>query len=381
VFRVVDLGPDGTLTVRENVEDVSLPDAATLRWVDLRGEERGLERLRSEFSFHPLAIEDCKVFDQRPKLEEYRDHLFLVTQSFAESRVGEGRAQGSHVTESRATESRVAEGRVAEGRVAEGRAGTADGRGTSRASTHSMGKSAGLEHAPLDLYELHAFLGKNYLVTVHASDISALEQVWTRVIGNPALLERGVDFVYYLIASRLVEANFPILDQITLELEAIEDQVLAAPSRHDLARIFELKRRLVLMRKVLSPQRDTMVMLARRGDVRISERTSHYFRDVHDQLVRLNESIEANRDLLSNALDAYLSAVSNRTNEIMKYLTLLSAVFLPLAFIVGFFGQNFANLPGIGRWQESDALMHVMLGLCIGTPIVMLLWFRLRRWI
>jgi magnesium transporter len=335
VFRVVDLGPDGTLVVREHIEDISLPDATTLRWVDLRGAEEGLDRLRAEFSFHPLAIEDCKVFDQRPKLEEYRDHLFLVTQSFATR----GPASGAKE------------------------------------------KPAGLEHSGLDLHELHAFLGKNYLVTVHTGDISALEQVWTRVTENPGLLERGVDFVYYLLASRLVEANFPILDQITDELEAVEDRVLAAPARQDLARIFELKRRLVLMRKVLSPQRDTMVMLARRGDVHVSERTSHYFRDVHDQLVRLNESIEANRDLLSNALDAYLSAVSNRTNEIMKYLTLLSAVFLPLAFIVGFFGQNFERLPGFPHWTESDALMHVMLGLCLATPVVMLLWFRLRRWI
>lgn len=333
MFRVIDLEPDGVISVRENVENVRVPDAATLRWIDLRGEEKGLEWLRSEFSFHPLAIEDCKVFDQRPKLEEYRDHLFLVTQSFS--------------------------------------AGTGQ----------SPPPTAGLEHAGLTLYELHAFLGKNYLVTVHAEEISALEQIWKRVIENPGLLERGVDFVYYLIAGRLVEANFPLLDQITDELEAIEDRVLSAPERKDLARIFELKRRLVLMRKVLSPQRDTMVMLARRGDPRVSERSSHYFRDVHDQLVRLNESIEANRDLLSNALDAYLSSVSNRTNEIMKYLTLLSAVFLPLAFVVGFFGQNFDNLPGAPQWHESDRLMHAMVATCVATPVLMLLWFRLRRWV
>jgi magnesium transporter len=135
------------------------------------------------------------------------------------------------------------------------------------------------------------------------------------------------------------------------------------------------------MRKVLSPQRDTMLTLARRGDPRVSERSSHYFRDVHDQLVRLNESIEANRDLLGNALDAYLSAVSNRTNEIMKSLTLLSAVFLPLAFIVGFFGQNFADLPGLPRWGEHDGLMYAMFALCLGTPVAMLAWFRSRRWI
>jgi magnesium transporter len=330
---VIDLGSDGKLVIRENVEDVGLPDDATLRWVDLRGEEKGLERLRAEFSFHPLAIEDCRVFDQRPKLEEYRDHLFLVTQSFA----------------------------VLEAKAPAG--------------------STPFEHSGLELYELHAFLGKNYLVTVHAGAIGALEQVWTRVAENPALLERGVDFVYYLIASRLVEANFPLLDHITDELEEIEDRVLSAPAQKDLTRIFELKRRLVLMRKVLSPQRDTMVMLARRGDSRVSERSSHYFRDVHDQLVRLNESIEANRDLLSNALDAYLSAVSNRTNEIMKSLTLLSAVFLPLAFIVGFFGQNFDDLPGMPHWPEHDGLMYAMLATCLGTPIGMLLWFRSRRWI
>jgi magnesium transporter len=102
---------------------------------------------------------------------------------------------------------------------------------------------------------------------------------------------------------------------------------------------------------------------------------------VHDQLVRLNESIEANRDLLGNALDAYMSAVSNRTNEIMKSLTLLSAVFLPLAFIVGFFGQNFENFPGLPQWTHSDTLMYLMLGLCVATPLGMFLWFRLRRWI
>jgi len=334
---VIDLSPGGTLEVRDQVPDVLPPGDGTLRWVDLEGdgeEGQSLERLREQFAFHPLAIEDCRVFDQRPKLEEYRDHLFLVTQSFA----------------------------------------PADPAPQANASPSG---AAGELH----LYELHAFLGKDYLVTVHTGNIAALEQVRARVIANASLLERGVDFVYYLIASRLVEANFPILDSITDELEEVEDRVLAAPAQRDLARIFELKRQLVLMRKVLSPQRDTMVMLARRGDPRVSERSSLYFRDVHDQLVRLNESIEANRDLLGNALDAYLSAVSNRTNEIMKSLTLLSAVFLPLAFIVGFFGQNFESLPGAPHWMASQTLMFVMIGLCLATPVTMYVWFRMRGWI
>jgi magnesium transporter len=325
VFRIVDLMPEGQLVIRDPAEATTPPPADVMRWLDVSGNDaEGLERLRLQFGFHPLAIEDCLQFDQRPKLEEYKDHLFLVTQGFS--------SEGSSVR-------------------------------------------------TLQLHELHAFLGKNYLVTVHSDPLPALEQVWTRVSTTPAPLERGVDFVYYLIADRVVDENFPILDRLADELEELEDRVLGRAEKADLARIFELKRHLVMMRKVLSPQRDTMAMLARRGDPRVSERTSLYFRDVHDHLARLNESIEANRDLLSNALDAYLSAVSNRTNEIMKHLTLLSAVFLPLAFIVGFFGQNFDNLLWIQHWQSSDALMHAMLWLCVLTPIAMLLWFRFRRWI
>lgn len=322
---MVDLDANGNLSVRERNEALAPPDEGTTRWVDVSGEDATiLAQLRERFDFHPLAIEDCMQFDQRPKLEEYRDHLFLVTQSFT---------------------------------------------------------SPGGRIDTLGLHELHAFLGKDYLVTVHAEPMTALEDVWKRVTSNRATLERGADFVYYLIASRMVEANAPILDGIVEELEDIEDRVLNQPQKTDLARIFELKRHLVIMRKVLSPQRDTMAMLARRGDPRVSERTALYFRDVHDQLVRLNESIEANRDLLGNALDAYLSSASNRTNEIMKHLTLLSAVFLPLAFIVGFFGQNFNDLPWFPGWVDSDALMHVMLALCVATPIVMVSWFRYRRWL
>jgi magnesium transporter len=325
VLRVMDRGPDGKLSVQESPAKLSPPPEGTRRWLDLTGESSDvLEQLRTGFDFHPLAIEDCRQFDQRPKLEEYQDHLFLVTQGFS--------CPSEHLSK-------------------------------------------------LSLHELHAFLGASYLVTVHADALLSIDETWQRVIDNPSVLERGVDFVYYLIESRMVDGNQPILDRITDQLEELEDRVLGRPDKRDLAHIFELKRQLVTLRKVLSPQRDTLAMLARRGDGRVSERTSHYFRDVYDQLVRLNESIEANRDLLGNALDAYLSAVSNRTNEIMKYLTLLSAVFLPLAFLVGFFGQNFENLPGLPHWMHSDALMHVMLASCVLLPVVMVSWFRYRDWI
>jgi magnesium transporter len=324
MFRVMELAGDrGSLF--EGSEHVAPPPAGVLRWIDLcAGDARELELLRERFDLHPLTIEDCAHLDQRPKLEEYREHLFLVTQGFA---------------------------------------------------------SAGGKVEELELQELHAFLGERFLITVHERPIRALEEIWRRLAGEPRLLARGVDFAYYLVADGIVDDNFPILDRIADELEDLEDSVLESPKRPDLQRIFQLKRHLVSMRKVLSPQRDVLGLLTRRGDSRINDRTAVYLRDVYDHLVRINESIEANRDLLGNALDAYLSAVSQRTNEVMKYLTVMSAVFLPLAFVVGFFGQNFDNLPFIDDWVHSDALMWAMVAICIATPAGMLFWFKRKRWL
>jgi magnesium transporter len=324
MFRVMELR-DGTIEVFEGIEHVGPPPAGVLRWVDLRSQDvEQLELLRERFDFHPLAIEDCAHEDQRPKVEEYRDHVFLVTQGFA---------------------------------------------------------CAAAKVEDLALQELHTFLSTYYLVTVHLGDIATVDQVWRRLAAEPRQLERGLDFVYYLIADGIVDANFPILDKISEELEDLEDEVLSAPQRSQLERIFQLKHHLVTMRKVLSPQRDVFGFLSKRGDGRITDRTALYLRDVYDHLVRINESIDANRDILGNALEAYQSAVGQRTNEVMKYLTIMSAVFLPLAFIVGFFGQNFDNFPGLRAWVHSDGLMWVMIGLCVATPAGMLVWFRTKRWI
>lgn len=325
MFRVLEVGNDGPIDLHEGTAQVGQPPDGRLRWIDLVGQDDAqLEILRARFDFHPLAIEDCAHFDQRPKVEEYGRYLFIVTQGFS--------CPGDHVSE-------------------------------------------------LHVHELHAFIGKDYLVTVHQGPIGALEDVWKRAAGDPALMRRGVDFLYYLVADGMVDDNFPILDLVADELEALEDAVLSSPRRQDLSRIFELKHHLVQMRKVLSPQRDVLATLSKRGDERVSEKTALYFRDVYDHLVRINESIESNRDLLGNALEAYLSAVSQRTNEIMKYLTIMSAVFLPLAFVVGFFGMNFEDLPGIKGWMHSDALMFLMLGLCVVIPAGMIMWFKRKDWL
>ncbi len=324
MFRVMELR-DGRVELFEGTERVAPPPEGVLRWIDLQSQDSAqLELLRERFDFHPLPIEDCAHLDQRPKLEEYRDCIFLVTQGFV--------AQDNKLSE-------------------------------------------------LAVHEMHTFLGARFLVTVHTGDVPALERSWKRATGDAALMGRGIDFLCYLITDGIVDDCFPILDLIADEIEEIEARVLTSPSRDDLACIFALKHHLVTMRKVMSPQRDVVAMLARRGDARINERTSLYFRDVYDHLVRINESIETNRELLGSALEAYLTAVGQRTNEIMKALTIMSAVFLPLSFVVGFFGQNFDNLPGLKDWVHSDALMWIMALLCVAIPAALLSWFRRKHWL
>jgi magnesium transporter len=319
MFRVLEVDSQGATTVAGGEERVAPPPEGVLRWIDLEAQDAPqLAVLAERFKFHPLTIEDCAHFDQRPKLEGYDGYLFLVTHGF-------------HMPKQHAEE--------------------------------------------IESLELHTFMGDRYLVTVHARRIPALEAVWVRVVGDGALMKRGVDFVSYLIADAVVDTFFPLLDEIANQIDEMEDAVISRPKDAQLSDIFRLKRVLVDMRKVISPQRDVFALIAKRGEGRIAERTTVYFRDVYDHLLRISEGVEAARDLLGNALDAYLWAASERTNKIMKRLTLLSAIFLPITFITGFFGQNFEGLP-----FDSNALMLAMLISCAVVPSAMIYFFLRSKW-
>jgi len=319
IIRILDLVPGQRPAVSDSADKIAPPLPGHTRWIDIKEQSEEEMRLLGErFPFHHLTLEDCLHFDQRPKVEEFDDYLFVVLHSFV----------------------------------------------------------CASESCDAEAQEVHFFLGSsNYLVTVHTTDIAPIDAVWKRASSDAGLASRGADFLLYLVSDAIVDANFPILDRISEALESIEEAVLERQNPEDLARIFQLKRTLVLMRKVLSPERDVFAILSKRGDPRISEKTAFYFRDVYDHLVRIYESIDAGRDLLGNALDAYLSMASNRTNEIMKRLTLLSAVFLPLTFITGFFGQNFEHLP-----FHSDVFMYAMVACCVGIPSVMVVVFKRSGW-
>jgi|LakMenEpi03Aug12_release.lakeMendotaPanAssembly.Ray.scaffolds.fasta_scaffold00298_32 magnesium transporter len=322
MFRIHELTKDGSIFTSSDPASVGPPTAGHLCWVDLSAQDESkLAKLAEGFAFHPLTIEDCAHFDQRPKLESYGDYLFLVLHSFRPL---------------------------------------------------SDGISADQASQPL---ELHIFLAKDYLVTVHTEAISALESVWRRVGSDPKILSKGPEFVCYLLADALVDAYFPVLDEISLKVDDIEVRALDSHQEVALSEIFLYKRMLVNLRRVLSPQRDVLLLLAKPDQDWINQRTSLYFQDVYDHILILNESVETTRDLLSNALEAYLWNESQRTNEIVKRLTLLSAIFLPLTFITGFFGQNFDGMP-----FESNLLLLLMLLSCAAIPIGMVWYFIRSKW-
>ncbi len=295
-----------------------LLDAKGTRWVDIVGPtEELMAGLATRFGLHRLAVEDCLHLDQRPKLEEYQDHQFLVLQGFS---------------------------------------------------------CAKEDLSDLVMHELHFFLGADWLITVHEQAAEGLEAVSKRLEADPAAtIGRGADFVAYLLADALVDRNFPVMDTFADVIEGLEELIFENPTSALLQEAMRLKRDLVTVRRVLSPQRDVMGILARRGVPQIQDRTAIYFRDVYDHLVRLYEQIEAARDLLGNAVDAYLSVIANRTADVSKQLTIFASIFMPLSFVVGFFGQNFDAL-------NRPLFFWSMLVAMVAIPTSMVLWMRHKRW-
>ncbi len=318
MFKVIDLPPEGKPQETEGLERVAPPPAGTIRWIDLVAtDEQALAVLGQRFGFHPLALEDCASFELHSKIEEYDDFLFVVLHTF-----------------------------------------TPDPD----------------DPSDIQIHEVHAFLTEDTLVTVHDNPLPAQQQAWDRALSDPAFLRHGACWALYRTADIMVDQVFPLLTGIAGELERIEDEVLGTASEASRQDIFRIKRTLVTMRRVIRPLRDVIGILSRRGsDERISERTALYFRDVHDHVLRCAETIDEDLALADTAMDAYQSSVSNRTNDVIKRLTLVSAIFLPLTFLTGFWGQNFAHLP-----FDEDAVFFGMIGTMVALPLTLWVWFKRR---
>jgi magnesium transporter len=278
-------------------------------WLDLyRPHKDDFAILREKFSYHPLAVEDSEQFDQRAKLDEYDDFVFLVVF----------------------------------GAVPD-------------------------EDA---LVEVHLFYSERCLITVHRDDCPAFREVRERYEKRRAPIEHP-PLLLYKIIDALVDSFFPVLAGFDDRIDELEDSIFLRADNTQLQEIFTMKRLLVGVRKAITPQRDLFATLMGGVDVLPGTTTDdeRYFRDIYDHLIRISDLVDSYRDLLTGAMDVYLSTVSNRLNVVMKQLAVIATIFLPLAFITGFFGQNFSwMVDHIGSWEA-------FVGLGIGTELVILAAF------
>jgi magnesium transporter len=194
-------------------------------------------------------------------------------------------------------------------------------------------------------------------------------------------LQDGADHLLYKIIDNLVTNYMPIVERIDDEIDEIEDQVFDRPTPRTLERLFALKRVLLSMRRILLPQREVLNKLARDDYAVIDRKDRIFFRDIYDHLVRLHDLNETMRDLVGGALDTYLSVINNRMNEVMKTLTIITTLFMPLTFVTGFFGMNFFEPLGLMKPWTSSLAFYTVLGITIALPTGMYLWMRRRTWV
>jgi magnesium transporter len=281
-------------------------------WLDVVGDEQ-VDDLADIFHLHPLVLEDMREPGQRPKLDDYQDYMLLVF----------------------------------------------------------YGAEAG--GASLALIEVECVISGEYVITHRDGPCAELDQLRKYFSQRDA---RDEQFVVYRILDGLTDSFFPVLASIDDEIDDLENDVIEQPTDEQLQRLFRLKRNLVAMRKVITPQRD---IFARASDQIIELRglepgQRDYFRDVYDHLIRISDLIDSYRDLLTGAMDVYLSTVSNKLNAIMKQLTIVATVFLPLTVVTGFFGQNFGWL--VDHIKSLEAFIVYGIGGLVASCLILYVWFR-----
>lgn len=314
------LGPDGTsVPATKELVEAALGGAGPF-WLDLLDlDASGLVWLSDLFHFHPLEIEDAEHFGQRPKVEQYDDFAQLVIYGAAD-----------------------------------------DGRGS---------------------LEVHCLYAEHYIVTVRQGGSKTMDEVRSRAAVWRHHAAPSTVMLLYRIGDALVDSYFPMMARFDDEIDELEEAILAQPTEAQMGTLFAMKRQLVSLRKLITPERDMMAtLLAGSSDLPgMTEEAERYFRDLYDHLIRLSDLVDSYRDLLTSAVDTHLSTVSNRLNEVMKQLAIIATIFLPLSFLTGFFGQNFAWL--VSHIGGSGVFVVAGLGSEAVAVIALLYLFRKRGWL
>jgi len=324
VIRVVVFEADGSLRCGgEELQNVAPPPGGAV-WVDFEGgASRKIEPWLAEQGFHPLAIEDTFTLHHQPKVEEYGDHLFVIVRGL-DFNAAEDPATGE-----------------------------------------------------LSTLKLAAFLTADRLVTYHRAPMRSVSTVYERLQGSPSGFPHRHVQVLWALADEILDLYTPVLDAIGDEIENLEEKVVSDPEQGDLERLLAARRRLSTLRRNLLPQRQIFGHLAGSRFGPIDDTAGLNFRDTQDSAVRLVDSIEQQRDLLNNVKDTYLSVIGQRTNDIMRVLTVISAIILPLSLLAGIYGMNFDHMPELHtRWGY-----FVLLGGMASLAGGLLVYFKKKGWL
>jgi magnesium transporter len=292
-------------------------DTASVSWVDVQGlgDEGILRRLGQVFDLHPLVLEDVVNVPQRPKVEEYDEQLLMISRMIMLNPEGEG-----FISE-----------------------------------------------------QVSFILGQHYLLTVQEEPAhDSFNPVRERIRSNKGCIRREkADYLMYTLLDAIIDGFFPVLESYGELIEDLEDEVVANPTRQTLEKIHRLKRELLMLRRAIWPQRDAINSLIRDGSDLISEGVRIYLRDCYDHAVQVLDMVETYRELASSLMDVYLSSVSNRMNEVMKLLTVISTIFIPLTFVAGVYGMNFDtekspwNMPELSWYYGYPLCWAVMVAIAL----------------
>jgi magnesium transporter len=294
-------------------------ETGNIIWADVSDPtSKDFEELAEEFGFHYLSIEDCRNMHQRPKVEEYTGYYFIVL--YEAELVGPNDA--------------------------------------------------------LELRELNIFLGKNYLVTVHSRPIRAVDtarRLWHEWTDRA---EQGSGLLAYLLIDAIVDDYLPLLDLISEKMDELEDSIFGEWRPEAIQDIFTIKKKLLFLRRSITPLRDVFNTMLRREQPIFPRETHIYFQDVFDHLIRVADTIDSLRDMLSSTMDAYLSVSGNRMNKIMKRLTSISTILMSVTLIAGIYGMNFTLMPEL-RWRYGYVyalLSMVVVGLVLYAYLKKIEW-------
>jgi magnesium transporter len=294
----------------------------SITWINIDGlhEISNIEKMSECFGIHPLVVEDILNTDGRAKMDIFDEYIFLVVKM--------------HTFDAETEE--------------------------------------------IDIEQVSIVFGRNFVITFQEREGDIFEAVRNRLKnGRGSIRKAGADYLAYALIDALVDSYFSVLEWIGEEIEDIEEELVANPAPETLRRIHFLKREMIYLRRSVWPLRETISSLERSESPLIKHSTGIYLRDLYDHTVQVIDCVETFRDMLSGMLDIYLSSISNRMNEVMKFLTIIGTIFIPLTFIAGVYGMNFEYMPGL-KWHWGYFTVLAVMGV---ASMVLLAYFKRKKWL